>query len=69
MRPESRNIALPDKGSLTHFCENKAEKKLARQRVSKHNLKAEIVEPDTELHILLRNGSYTFPRQRIHEEQ
>jgi hypothetical protein len=35
------------------------------QRLGKHRIKAGIVEPDTELLNLLRNGSGTFPRQHV----
>jgi hypothetical protein len=70
MRPESRNNPLPDNGSLTHVSVTTSRKKtFSRQRVSRHRLKAGIVKPNMELHILLGNGSCTFPRQRIHEEQ
>jgi hypothetical protein len=53
----------------THFQGNKLEQSIAEQRFGKHRLKARILEPDMELLILLGNGSCTFPRQRIHEEQ
>jgi hypothetical protein len=47
----------------TRFRNNKLEQSIAEQRLGKHRLKAGIMETDTELSILLGNGSC------IHEEQ
>jgi hypothetical protein len=39
-----------------------------RQRLGKDRLKAGIVEPDTELPILLGNASCAFPRQGVYKQ-